>query len=108
MKKLNYLSHPGETSLHNYGCAVDVSIVDEKTGELLDMGSDYDTFEKISEPVHEWHYLKTGELSREAWENRRLLRRVMKLARMNAIPSEWWHFSSMSKEEAVKHFQLIK
>lgn len=108
LKKLNYLSHPEETSLHNYGCAVDLTIIDTSTGEFLDMGTDYDAFEKMSEPVYEFHFLKTGRLSHEAWENRKLLRKVMKRAKMNPINSEWWHFSSMSRSEAEKKYQLIR
>jgi len=107
-KKFHYLSPPNETSLHNYGCAVDVSIVNLKTGQLLDMGTEFDTFEKLSQPILELHFLKTGELSKEVFENRRILRYVMKRAKMNPINSEWWHFSSMSREEVVRQHPLIK
>jgi D-alanyl-D-alanine dipeptidase len=107
-RKFNYLSPPDETSLHNYGCAVDATIMNIKTGIYLDMGTGYDQFEKLSEPVYEAHFLKTGELSREAFQNRRLLRSIMRNAKMNAINSEWWHFSSMSKDEAIDKFPLIK
>lgn len=103
-----YLSPPYERSLHNYGCAVDVSIVDLSTNKLLDMGSAYDFFGKLSQPVFESYYLKTGELSPQALENRKLLRTVMVRAGMKPINSEWWHFSSCTKEEAEKKYELIK
>jgi D-alanyl-D-alanine dipeptidase len=108
LTKFSYLSPPKETSLHNYGCAVDATIRDLRTGALLDMGTEYDVFEKLSQPVYEVHFLKTGELSREAFQNRRLLRMVMQRAKLNPINSEWWHFSSVTREEAMERFPLIK
>src|SRR5688572_13400215 len=38
-KKPFYLAPPEETSLHNYGGAVDATIIDLTTGNLLDMGT---------------------------------------------------------------------
>ncbi|MDI1356425.1 MAG: M15 family metallopeptidase [bacterium] len=107
-KKFTYLSPPDETSLHNYGCAVDATIFNERTNQFLEMGTSYDFFDKLAQPIYEAHFLKTGELSREAFNNRKLLRTVMKRAHLNPITSEWWHFSSMSREEAVKRFPLVK
>lgn len=107
-KKFNYLAPPFTVSLHNYGCAVDLTIIDVSRDSLLDMGSRFDHFEKLSEPVYEWHFLKSGELSRKAYENRRLLRTVMQAARLSPINSEWWHFNYCTKEYAAARFQLIK
>lgn len=107
-EKIKYLSEPGATSLHNYGCAVDCGLINSQTGELLDMGSGYDTFEKLSQPYWEKHYLSNGRLSQTAYENRLLLRKVMKRAKMNSISTEWWHFSAYSREKALSDFNLIK
>jgi D-alanyl-D-alanine dipeptidase len=107
-KKPFYLAPPEETSLHNYGCAVDVTIIDTKTGSLLDMGTDFDFFGNLSEPIYELYFLKKGTLSQIAYNNRRLLRRVMLRAKLNPITSEWWHFSICKKDEAVAKFRLIK
>jgi D-alanyl-D-alanine dipeptidase len=108
LTKFNYLSRPDQTSLHNYGCAVDCGIINVNTGEYLDMGTGYDAFEKLSQPVYEYYYLKTGDLSREAYDNRRLLRYIMRRSKMSGINTEWWHFSAFSKEEAFARFPLIK
>lgn len=108
LTKLSYLSKPESASMHNYGCAVDCGIIDKRSGEQIDMGTMYDTFEKLSQPILEFHFLKTGELSREAYENRRLLRYVMRRAKMHGITTEWWHYSAASKEEAILNFRLIK
>ncbi len=106
-KKYQYLSIPSEPSLHNYACAVDVSILDLTTGSLLDMGSEYDHFGKLSEPMKEKVLLKSGELSEVAYKNRLLLRKVMGTAKYKAITTEWWHFSICTKPEAQQRFELI-
>lgn len=106
-KKFNYLAPAYNVSLHNYGCAVDITIIDS-TGKELDMGSEFDHFGKLSEPAYEWQFLKSGKLSKEAWENRKLLRKVMQSAKLNPITSEWWHFNFCSKEYAAAAFTLIK
>jgi D-alanyl-D-alanine dipeptidase len=107
-QKFFYLAPPEETSLHNYGCAIDVTIIDLKTNELLDMGTDFDFFGKLSEPIYEVYFLKNGQLSQKAYKNRRLLRNVMQRAKLNPITSEWWHFSLCKKEEAIAKYRLIR
>lgn len=106
--KYAYLSPPFNISLHNYGCAVDLSIIDLKTNKLLNMGTDFDFFGKLSQPAYEWHFLKTKELLPEAFENRKLLRKVMQQARFYPITSEWWHFNYCTKEFAALKYKLIK
>jgi len=106
-RKYNYLSPPYETSMHNYACAADVSIADA-SGQLLDMGSEYDSFQKLSQPVYEEMFIRSGELSQQAAYNRRLLRYVMKRAGLKGINSEWWHFALCTKQEAVARYPLIK
>ncbi|MCE3225710.1 MAG: peptidase vanX D-ala-D-ala dipeptidase [Bacteroidetes bacterium] len=107
-QKFKYLAPPWNTSLHNYGCAVDLSIMNLSTGKLLDMGTDFDHFGKLSEPIFEIHFISTGELSKDALENRKLLRKVMQAAKLNPITTEWWHFNFCSKEYAAAAFKLIK
>lgn len=107
-RKFNYLSPPYQTSLHNYGCAVDLTVMDTARDQLLDMGTGFDEFVPLSQPAQEWKFLKSGELSQEAFDNRRLLRYAMKMAGFSSIPSEWWHFGYCSKEVAAAKFELIK
>jgi len=106
--KYNYLAPPFEESLHNYGCAVDVSIIDISANKLLDMGSPFDSFQKLSQPVYEFQFLKTRELTKEASENRKLLRKVMHVGNFYGITSEWWHFNYCTKEQAIQRFKLVK
>ncbi len=106
--KYSYLSPPNEASLHNYGCAVDATIIDLQTGKELDMGTDFDHFGKLSQLIYEEEFLKTGELSQQAYDNRKLLRNTMQKAQLKPINSEWWHFSICTKPEAVMRFKLIR
>jgi D-alanyl-D-alanine dipeptidase len=106
--KYNYLSPPDETSLHNYGCAADVTIMRTTDSTVLDMGTEFDQFSRLSQPIYETVFLKNGELDSMAWQNRRLLRYIMKRAGLKGINSEWWHFSLCTREEAAKGYQLIR
>jgi zinc D-Ala-D-Ala dipeptidase len=107
-KKDSYLAHPESPSLHNYGCAVDATIIDLKSGKPLDMGSDFDYFSRVSRPDCEKEFLANGMLTTEAVRNRRKLRWAMKAAGLKGIASEWWHFSLCTREEAAERFPLIK
>ncbi|MBK9283363.1 MAG: M15 family metallopeptidase [Sphingobacteriaceae bacterium] len=105
--KFKFVAPPYLKSLHNYGCAVDISIINTENNQLLDMGSSFDSFEKISEPYREQYYLNNKKLDSTQIANRNLLRNVMKSAGFTSISSEWWHFNSCSKAFAETHFQLI-
>ena len=72
------------------------------------MGSTFDSFQKLSQPVYEFQFLKTRELTKEASENRKLLRKVMHFGNFYGITSEWWHFNYCTKEQAILRFKLIK
>lgn len=104
--KGKYLSNPKYGSLHNFGAAVDVSIVDENNIEL-DMGTEYDSFEELAYPIMEQTMLKLGKLTIEQINNRKLLRRVMYRAGFFNIQTEWWHFNACYRKEARKKYKLI-
>ncbi|MES2514792.1 MAG: M15 family metallopeptidase [Bacteroidota bacterium] len=106
-EKINYLAHPSDISLHNYGAAVDVGIIGHND-VLLDMGTPFDFFGELSEPKREKEFVKTGRLSKEALANRLLLRHVMTRAGFTTITSEWWHFNATDKVTAAARYELIK
>jgi D-alanyl-D-alanine dipeptidase len=107
VEKYNYVARPDELSLHNYGAAVDVSIISEN-GILLDMGTPFDFFGELAQPKLELQHLNEGKLSKPAYCNRMLLRKVMMRAGFNPITSEWWHFNACSKVYAAKNYTLIE
>lgn len=106
-QKINYLAHPKDISLHNYGAAVDVSIIGNND-VLLDMGTPFDFFGELSEPKKELQFLLDGTLSKQAYTNRQLLRKVMLTAGFMAITTEWWHFNADYKIDAAKKYDLIE
>ena len=105
--KYKYLSNPKFHSLHNYGAAVDVSIVDDE-GKPLDMGTPFDCFCELAYPYFEKRFLKNGKLTPEQYQNRLLLRTVMQKNHFSGISTEWWHFNYCSRKYAQNHFPLIR
>lgn len=105
-EKWKYVSDPSVGSLHNYGCAVDVSIVNENGWEI-DMGTPYDYFGELGYPVAEKRMLENGKLTWRQYENRKLLREVMSEAGFTGISTEWWHFNGTSLKQAKEKYQVI-
>jgi D-alanyl-D-alanine dipeptidase len=105
--KINYLAHPSDISLHNYGAAVDVGIIGDND-VLLNMGTAFDFFGELSEPKREKEFVENGKLSQEALNNRLLLRTVMMKAGFTTITSEWWHFNATNKVTASARYELIE
>lgn len=104
--KRNYLAPPWEGSVHNYGCAVDLSVVDS-LGVELDMGTPFDFFGKEAQPQLEGMMLAQGKLTETQLENRKLLRGVMKKAGFYDIQTEWWHFNAVANAVAKHKYSQI-
>ena len=88
-----YLAHPARGSIHSFGMAVDVTIVDA-AGRELDMGTGFDHLTELSHPALEEGFVLRGELQPAHAQNRRLLREVMGHAGWQGINTEWWHFDA--------------
>ncbi len=101
-----FVSNPVFGSVHNFGTAVDITICDS-SGMELDMGAGYDDFRPIAFPSKEAHFLKTGELTKAQYENRKLLRKIMRSQRFYNIPSEWWHFNAFSRLTCEAKFEIL-
>ncbi|MEW6117987.1 MAG: M15 family metallopeptidase [Nitrospirota bacterium] len=102
-----YVADPSGGSMHNYGCAVDITIIDDK-GNRLDMGTPMDHFGMLSQPRHETRFLKEGKLTAEQIANRRLLRSVMTAAGFRPLPIEWWHFEAFEKKFIRKTYTIVE
>lgn len=83
--KRKFVANPEKGSKHNRGCAVDLSIFDLKTGELIDMPSGFDEFTERASPDY------TGGTEKQR-ANRDLLRKLMEDEGFTVNPNEWWHF----------------
>lgn len=104
----NYVSNPKNGGgLHNYGMAVDVTLCYEN-GDTLDMGTVIDYLGKWAHIDIEDDMMKNGIIRKEAYNNRRLLRDIMKRAGFKALRSEWWHFNYITRAEAKAHYKVIK
>jgi D-alanyl-D-alanine dipeptidase len=101
-----YVAHPKKGSIHNYGAAVDLTLVDAK-GVVVDMGTPYDFFGLEAQPRCEEQMVKKGVLSRSQVNNRKLLRKIMVQAGFLPITSEWWHFNSCSLASAKKKYAVL-
>lgn len=106
-EKGKFASNPARGSLHNFGAAVDLSIVDEK-GNELDMGCGFDYFGPLAYPVMENKLLSEGKLTKAQVENRKLLRSVMHQAGFFNIQTEWWHFNSCTRQVVKEKYKLIE
>ena len=106
-EKIKYLSNPEFGSLHNYGAAVDLSIIN-KEGIELDMGTKYDHFGELAYPEKEEQLVQEGKLTREQISNRGLLRNAMEQAGFFNIQTEWWHFNSCYREVAKIKYKIIE
>jgi D-alanyl-D-alanine dipeptidase len=106
-ERSKYVSNPANGSLHNFGAAVDVSIMDEH-GIELDMGTPYDYFGELAYPREEERMLEEGKLTHIQFLNRELLRNVMEEAGFMGITTEWWHFNSCFRTEAYEKYRIIE
>lgn len=75
----------GLTSEHSWGIAVDITLVDLKTGEELDMGGRHDLLDESSATVY-------AGLTPQQQANRLLLRDTMASVGMRNYSKEWWHY----------------
>ena len=106
-EKTKFVSNPKNGSIHNYGCAVDITIA-RLNGDVLDMGADFDEIDKIAYPRLEHQFLKSGELTQQQVDNRKLLRKVMKAGGFYNIQTEWWHFNRYNRNKAKEMFKIIE
>jgi len=102
----DYVADPAVGSVHNYGFAVDLSLLDA-AGREVDMGTAYDAFTPLSEPRLEKTFAREGKLSPRQLENRRLLRRVMGRAGFHQLPNEWWHYDALPKKRVLREFRPV-
>lgn len=84
-KDTTYVASPYKGSRHNRGCAIDMTLIDLKTGEELKMPTGYDSFQKEAWP-------STPIKDPEARKNRARIIQVMEKQGFKVNGSEWWHF----------------
>lgn len=80
-----FVANPRKGSRHNRGAAIDLTLIDLKTGKELEMPSKYDEFTERAIPGYK------GASENEK-KNRKLLTDIMTRHGFTIYSSEWWHY----------------
>lgn len=81
----NFVADPRKGSKHNRGCAIDLTLIDLKTGRELDMPTGFDSFSKKASANY-------TPLPKREYANRELLKSVMQAHGFTVYRTEWWHY----------------
>lgn len=93
-----YVSPPGSgTQSHCRGCAVDITLYDLVTGELLEMPTGFDDFSVYADRDYR-------DVSAEAADNARLLEEIMSVCGFRPYSGEWWHFTDTQSYDIEQDF----
>jgi D-alanyl-D-alanine dipeptidase len=92
LRDTTFVAPPWRGSKHNRGCALDLTVIDLKTGKELDMPSAYDEATERS-------YQSYDKCTPLQANNRALLRDVMTNNGFQIYPYEWWHFDFVGWEK---------
>lgn len=95
--KSGYIS---SKSRHSSGSTLDVTLVNLKTNEVLDMGSPYDYFGSES-------WVENKNLSEKQIKNRTLLQKVMLQNGFRNYAKEWWHFTLRGEPYRNQYFDFL-
>ncbi len=101
-----YLAEPARGSIHSFGMALDITLLDEN-GHELDMGTGFDDLTERSQPGKEQELLARGELTLDQVDHRQLLRDAMAQAGFVGISSEWWHYDFGDRELVRRTFKRV-
>jgi zinc D-Ala-D-Ala dipeptidase len=101
-----YVADPARGSIHSFGMALDVTLLDPQ-GRELDMGSGFDEMTALSHPRLEDAHLASGALTPVHLHHRGLLRGAMAAGGFNGIDNEWWHFDMLDRSHVRRHFTRV-
>ena len=94
--KLGYIA---AKSGHSRGSTIDLTIINLKSKEELDMGSKFDFFGEISH--HNYPNISTQQKA-----NRKKLKNIMEKHGFKAIDEEWWHYTLRNEPFKDKYFDF--
>lgn len=81
----SFVANPKDGSRHNRGCAIDLTLINLKTGRELEMPTPYDSF--APEAAADFK-----NLPEQVIKNRDLLIKTMEKNGFKVLGNEWWHF----------------
>lgn len=92
VKDDKYVANPyAEGSIHNKGCAVDITLVDKNSNEI-EMPSGFDDFTSKA-------FRTSTDMTVTARKNLDTLTKVMTDCGFTTIDSEWWHFNDTASDK---------
>ena len=86
-------------SSHSRGSALDLTLLDMRTGKELDMGGPFDFFSELSHPDFRG-------ITDEQYTNRMILQRVMVRNGFEPYECEWWHFRLANEPYPDTYFEF--
>jgi zinc D-Ala-D-Ala dipeptidase len=95
--KFNYIAR---RSGHTRGSTVDLTLVDLKNNQILDMGTPFDYLDPLSHPDNR-------DITATQFKDRMLLRSVMIKFGFMPIKTEWWHFTLKNEPYKNTYFNFF-
>lgn len=86
-------------SRHSRGSTVDMTLVDLKTGQDIDMGGVFDYFGGVSHTISDC-------ITPAQQQNRLLLRDIMTQYGFQPVQGEWWHFTLRNEPYPTTYFDF--
>ena len=93
------LGYIAKRSSHSRGSAIDLTLLDMKTGREVDMGGPFDLFGELSHPDFRG-------VTDEQYANRMLLRAAMERNGFVPYECEWWHFRLVNEPFPDTYFNF--
>ena len=84
---------------HSRGSTVDLTLLDEATGKLIDMGGPFDFFGELSHPAY-------PGVTPQQHANRMLLKAAMMKRGFKPLSTEWWHFTLVDEPYKDTYFDF--
>ena len=84
---------------HSRGSTVDLTLLDEATGALVDMGGPFDFFGELSHPDY-------AGVTAQQHANRMLLQAAMVKRGFRPLSTEWWHFTLVDEPHKDTYFDF--
>ena len=101
-----YFANPERGSIHSYGMAVDLTLLDP-TGREVDMGSGFDEMSRLSHPALHAELLAAGQLTPAQVAERDCLAAAMRAGGFAGIPNEWWHFDHGDRDRVRRELPRV-
>ena len=102
-----YFADPVHGSIHSFGMAVDVTLLDPQ-GRECDMGAGFDEMSLRSHPTLHAEHLALGVLSAAQITERGWLHAAMARGGFHGIPTEWWHFDHGDREAVRRDLPRVQ